>query len=158
MNMFDEARSYECMLKMRKITQGQLAALLGITQSAVANKLRLLRLDGRVQEKIVDSGLTERHARELLRLESADEQLRIIERVRNERLSVARCASLVDMASSREAPSKIGNAERLKATDLFLDSVKKSVKALSSLGIDARVTESLLDKKIYVTICITESK
>ena len=156
--MFDEARSYECMLKMRKITQGQLAALLGITQSAVANKLRLLRLDGRVQEKIVDSGLTERHARELLRLESADEQLRIIERVRNERLSVARCASLVDMASSREAPSKIGNAERLKATDLFLDSVKKSVKALSSLGIDARVTESLLDKKIYVTICITESK
>ena len=156
--MFDEARSYECMLKMRKITQGQLAALLGITQSAVAIKLRLLRLDGRVQEKIVDSGLTERHARELLRLESADEQLRIIERVRNERLSVARCASLVDMASSREAPSKIGNAERLKATDLFLDSVKKSVKALSSLGIDARVTESLLDKKIYVTICITESK
>ncbi|MBP3401631.1 MAG: hypothetical protein J6K85_01065 [Clostridia bacterium] len=158
MNMFDEARSYECMLKMRKITQGQLAALLGITQSAVANKLRLLRLDGRVQEKIVDSGLTERHARELLRLESADEQLRIIERVRNERLSVARCASLVDMASSREAPSKIGNAERLKATDLFLDSVKKSVKALSSLGIDARVTESILDKKIYVTICIAESK
>lgn len=156
--MFDEARSYECMLKMRKITQGQLAALLGITQSAVANKLRLLRLDGRVQEKIVDSGLTERHARELLRLESADEQLRIIERVRNERLSVARCASLVDMASSREAPSKIGNAERLKATDLFLDSVKKSVKALSSLGIDARVTESILDKKIYVTICIAESK
>ena len=158
MNMFDEARSYECMLKMRKITQGQLAALLGITQSAVANKLRLLRLDGRVQEKIVDSGLTERHARELLRLESADEQLRIIERVRNERLSVARCAALGDMASSREAPSKIGNAERLKATDLFLDSVKKSVKALSSLGVDARVTESLLDKKIYVTICITESK
>ena len=156
--MFDEARSYECMLKMRKITQGQLAALLGITQSAVANKLRLLRLDGRVQEKIVDSGLTERHARELLRLESADEQLRIIERVRNERLSVARCASLVDMASSREAPSKIGNAERLKATDLFLDSVKKSVKALSSLGVDARVTESLLDKKIYVTICIAESE
>ena len=156
--MFDEARSYECMLKMRKITQGQLAALLGITQSAVANKLRLLRLDVRVQEKIVDSGLTERHARELLRLESADEQLRIIERVKNERLSVARCASLVDMASSREAPSKIGNAERLKATDLFLDSVKKSVKALSSLGVDARVTESLLDKKIYVTICITESE
>lgn len=158
MNIFDEARSYECMLKMRKITQKQLATSLGTTQSAVANKLRLLRLDGRVQERIVEAGLTERHARELLRLESADEQMKIIDRVKNERMSVSKCAALVDMIHSKEAPERIGNAEKLKATNLFLSSVKKSTEALSSLGISARITESLVGKKIYVTICITEGE
>ena len=158
MNMFDEARSYECMLKMRKITQKQLAASLGTTQSAVANKLRLLRLNDAVREKILEAGLTERHARELLRLESPDDQLRIIERVKNERMSVSMCAALVDMLHSKEAPKIIGKAEKLKATDLFLNSIKKSTESLSSLGINARATESLIGKKIYVTICISENE
>ncbi len=156
--MFDEARSYECMLKMRKITQKQLAISLGTTQSAVANKLRLLRLDERVQRKISEAGLSERHARELLRLDSADKQLAIIERVCNERLSVSRCAALVDMIHSKEAPERIGRADRLMATNLFLESVKKSTEALSSLGISAVRTESCHGRKIYVTVCITESE
>ncbi len=156
--MFDEARSYECMLKMRKITQKQLAASLGTTQSAIANKLRLLRLDERVQERIVAAGLTERHARELLRLESPDEQIAIIERAENERLGVARCAALVDIIYSKKAPERIGKAERLSATDAFLDSVKKSAEILSSLGIDVGRTESHRGRKIYLTICITESE
>ena len=158
MNMFDEALSYECMLKMRKITQKQLAHSLGTTQSAVANKLRLLRLNERVREKIIEAGLTERHARELLRLESEDEQLAIIDRVKNERLGVAKCTALVDIIYNQKAPERIGRAQRVTATDAFLDSVKKSTEILSSLGIDVGRTESRHGRKIYLTICITESE
>ena len=74
MTMFEEAKSLYGMMKMRKMTQSETAKMLGVSQSYVANKLRLLQLDQKMQDRICESGLSERHARVLLRIK--DEGLR----------------------------------------------------------------------------------
>lgn len=68
LNMFEEARAFSVLSTQYSLTQEEIAAKLSLSQSAVANKLRLLRLSKEEQELILSSGLTERHARALLRI------------------------------------------------------------------------------------------
>ena len=156
MNMFDEARSLFCMAKMRKMTQRQIAESLGLTQSYISNKLRLLRLDEKTQKRISDAGLSERHARALLRLTDEGERLELLDRICSEGLSVKRTEALVDLLYSKKAPERIGRAERIKASDEFIESVERSVNTLSSLGVSAEKSVKYYDKKIYLTVVISE--
>ena len=68
MDMFDEARAIRSTMELCHLTQGELARQLGVSQSYVANKLRLLKFSQKMTEKIRSSGISERHARALLRL------------------------------------------------------------------------------------------
>lgn len=86
----EEAISYKKILDMGYLTQEELATKLGKTQSTVANKLRLLNLDDRVQEALLESKISERHARSLLKISNKDNQVRMLERIINERLTVRR--------------------------------------------------------------------
>lgn len=157
MNMFDEARSLFCMAKMRKMTQRQIAESLGLTQSYISNKLRLLRLDEKTQKRISDAGLSERHARALLRLTDEGERLELLERICNEGLSVKRTEALVDLLYSKKAPERIGRAERIKASDEFIESVTKSLEVLSSLGVHTQKTLTYDKEKIYLTVVLSDS-
>lgn len=74
LNPIEEARGYERMLSTFSLTQQQLAERLGLSQSAIANKLRLLRLPEEVWQLVSEGKLSERHARALLRLEDAEAQ------------------------------------------------------------------------------------
>ena len=158
MDIFEQARSYKCMIEMKGLSQSELGRLLGVTQSAVANKLRLLRLCPEVQKRVVELGVSERHARELLRLEDEGKQLELLERIGREKMSVARCEALVNIACIKEAPTRISGAERMKATNTFLDSVSSSVKSLSSLGIEITEHKKYYKNKLYLTLCITENE
>ena len=156
MDMFDEARSILCMSKMRKMTQGEIAKSLGLTQSAISNKLRLLKLDEDMQKKITASKLTERHARALLRLESGEDRAVLLDRMCAERLSVSRSEALADIMHSKRAPERIKNAEKTRAVDEFARSVEDSVKSLSALGIDVQKSLTYRDKKVYLTVVINQ--
>ena len=68
LNFMEEASAIQALIQQLDITQEQAARRLGRSQSSVANKLRLLRLPPAVQGLLVEAGLTERHARSLLRL------------------------------------------------------------------------------------------
>ena len=72
MDMFDEARAIRSTMELCHLTQGELARQLGVSQSYVANKLRLLKFSQKMTEKIRSSGISERHARALLRLIESD--------------------------------------------------------------------------------------
>ena len=156
MDMFDEARSLSCMVKMRKMTQRQIAESLGLTQSYISNKLRLLQLDERTQRKIRESGLTERHARALLRLDNASDREIILNRICSEGLSVSKTEALVDLFYSKRAPERIGKAKRIRASDEFIDNVENGVKVLSSLGVSVEKSVSYHGAKIYLTVVISE--
>ncbi len=67
-NFFEEAKTLAKTIKLQGFSQTYAAKHLGFTQSALSNKLRLLKLSSVIQEKILKSHLTERHARALLRL------------------------------------------------------------------------------------------
>ena len=83
----EEARSYKNLLD-KGYTQEQLAQKMGISQSSVANKLRLLNLDESVQQALLEGKISERHARSLLVLNDAEKEKEWLNRIITERLTV----------------------------------------------------------------------
>src|SRR5574344_208988 len=83
----EEAISYKKIIDMG-YTQSKLADKLGKKQSTIANKLRLLNLTEEVQEALLDEKISERHARSLLRLSDSNNQIEMLNRIINERLTV----------------------------------------------------------------------
>lgn len=86
----EEAISYKKILDMGYLTQDDLAQKLGKNQSTIANKLRLLNLDEEVQEALLNGKISERHARSLLKLNDMDDQVRLLNKIIEERLTVRR--------------------------------------------------------------------
>ena len=84
----EEARSYKNLLDKGYLTQDQLAKRMGLSQPAVANKLRLLNLDEEVQQALLDEKISERHARTLLTLPDKNAQKEWLHKIINERLTV----------------------------------------------------------------------
>ena len=157
MNMFEEARAIRAMMEMCAMTQDGMAKKLGVSQSYVANKLRLLKLPCELEKRIVEGGLSERHARALLRLDDPEARRTALDRICERRLNVAEAEALVDMLHDGQAPKRIGRATKLSRIDTFIDTVKQSLKTLSSLGIDAKESISYYGSKTYITISIDEA-
>lgn len=96
LSFFEEAEGYQSLIRGHGMTQEELARRLSKNQSTVANKLRILKLPAKVRERIIHHGLTERHARTLLRLHDEAAQLTMIDRIVREGLSVKATESLVE--------------------------------------------------------------
>ena len=84
----EEAKSFQALLDKGYMTQDELARKMGLSQSAISNKLRLLTLDESVQEAILSEKISERHARTLLRVPSHEKQKELLNKIINERLTV----------------------------------------------------------------------
>ena len=84
----EEARSYKNLLDKGYLTQEGLAKKMGLSQPAIANKLRLLNLDDEVQQALLDEKISERHARTLLTIPDKETQKEWLHRIINERLTV----------------------------------------------------------------------
>ena len=152
MNMFDEARAMSGTLKLCNITQKELAERMGVSQSYVANKLRLLSFSPYMEKLLIKHDISERHARALLKLEGEDDRLEILEKVIARDLTVRECEALVDLKVDSYAPVIIERAESLSRIEVFLETLKKSVSTLRSLGIDVTDTTSFSGNKMYVTV------
>ena len=156
MDMFEEARAMSGTLKLCNITQKELANSMGVSQSYVANKLRLLAFSPYVEKLIKRHGISERHARAILRLESEEDQLEILEKVIARDLTVRECEALVDLRVDSYAPVVIERAEALSRIEVFLDTLKKSLSTLRSLGIEVSDSTSYSGNKMYVTLRFDE--
>lgn len=98
----EEAKSYKNLLDKGGLTQEELAQKMGLSQSAVANKLRLLNLAPEVQNALLNEQISERHARALLRLSSNEEQVKWLQRVITERLTVRQLDSMLKNDGNEE--------------------------------------------------------
>jgi len=154
--MFEEAKALEGMIKMCGISQTEMAKKLGVSQSYVANKLRLLRLSAEVREAITDNGLTERHARALLRLNDSSRQNEALSIIAKEGLNVEKSEALIDFLHEERAPELIGKATLLKRIETFKSTLGKSLDTLVSLGIEAKSRTTYYGTKTYITISIDE--
>ena len=96
MNCFETAEGIRELIDTYELTQCEAAQQLGYSQSAVANKLRLLRLPPEERELLLAAGLTERHARALLRLDIRDVRRHALERMVKGKLTVAQSERLVE--------------------------------------------------------------
>ena len=88
LSAIEEAKSYKALLDKGYLTQEELAKKMGLSQSAISNKLRLLSLSEAVQDALMDGKISERHARSLLQLSDSDEQEKWLKTIIDERLTV----------------------------------------------------------------------
>lgn len=85
----EEARTYQKILELEdNMTQEELAATMGKTQSSVSNKLRLLALPDEVQDALLKTRISERHARSLLNLQDKNDQIKMLNRIIEEKMTV----------------------------------------------------------------------
>ena len=156
MEMFEEARAMSGTLKLCNITQKELAERMGVSQSYVANKLRLLSFSPYLEKLIIKYGISERHARAILRLESEEDRLEILEKIIARDLTVRECEALVDLKVDAYAPAVIERAESGERVSAFVETLKKSLTTLRSHGVEVTDTTSYYGNKMYVTLCFSE--
>lgn len=88
LSAIEEAKSYKVILDMGNFTQDGLAKRMGKSQSTIANKMRLLTLTNEVQMALMNSLISERHARCLLQVKDTDKQKEILNKIISERMNV----------------------------------------------------------------------
>ena len=157
MNMFDEARAMSGTLLLCKITQKELAERMGVSQSYIANKIRLLSLSEGMQQRIIAAGISERHARILLSLDSEDGRWELLEKIISHGLSVREAEALADVRRTATAHKRIEGAGRGDGIAAFCTAVGEGVRTLVSLGIDANARTSHSGGKMYITVCISDT-
>lgn len=95
LSSIEEALSYKRKIDKDNLTQEQLAKLLGLSQSTVANRLRLLNLSNEVQDALLKEKISERHARSLLQISDKNKQTELLNRIITERLTVRQLDEII---------------------------------------------------------------
>ncbi|MBZ4671376.1 MAG: ParB family transcriptional regulator, chromosome partitioning protein [Clostridiales bacterium] len=139
LSFFEEAIAIEKLIDFYGMTQEDAAIKLGKAQSTIANKLRLLKLSEKEMEMIAENGLTERHARALLRLNTPEQRLYAIERISKGKLNVERAEKLVDeiLSDQKEKESIKKRSGAFKDIRLFINTISKAVETMQAAGINA---------------------
>lgn len=157
LNIFEQASSIAALIDIYNLTQEEAAKQLSVSQSFVANKLRILRLTAPEREKILANNLTERHARALLKIDSAEQRMRIIDYIVKRGLNVATTESYIDRFISEQEEERSVKAPRriiLKDIRLFYNSVDKAVDIVRQAGIDIESEREEGDDEAVLTIRI----
>jgi len=136
LDFWEEAKALERLTTVYGLSQEEAAAKVGKSQSAVANKLRLLRLPQDVLSLLRKNGFTERHARALLRLPTAEAQQEATALLVQEGWTVARTERYVEEVLQTEAPKEKKNRRPLLIRDIrfFLNSLDHSLAVMRSAG------------------------
>lgn len=153
LHYFDEAELLQQYLTHSGLTQSQAARRLGRSQSAVANKLRLLQHSPRLRQALREAGLSERHARELLRVPGEAQRLQVLEELTVRRLSVSQTERYIDAYLSNSAASMREKLRR-RDTRLFLERVVRDTAALRGSGVAAAVSRQEQPGQIILTVRI----
>ncbi len=108
LNMFEQAYGFRKLIENHHLTQEEVARRMSLSQSAVANKLRLLRLSYEEQRLILETGLTERHARATLRVENTKKRLETIRYISEKKLNVQESEDYIEgmLAGKQDISSK----------------------------------------------------
>lgn len=137
LNFFEEALGIARLIEYCNLTQEQVAVKLGKNQSTIANKLRLLRIAAADREQILNYGLTERHARALLKLESKNRDFALKEII-SKNLNVYESEKFIE---SILAPSENSKERRrlsiIKDVRIFFNTINNAVDVMKRSGIEA---------------------
>lgn len=149
LDFIEEARGISFLMDKFSMSQEQAARLMGKSQSSVANKLRILRHSPQVLTAIREAGLTERHARALLKLETDQQKLDAITVISKTAMSVARAEQYIDSLLERREPRP-----RQVNLGTFLNNLNQSLAKIQSSGIPAVSERRETDRQIVLTITI----
>lgn len=159
LDYMEEAAALSALIRQYALSQQQAAEKLGRSQSAVANKLRLLRLEEPVQEALRRFDLTERHARVLLRLEDGEARLRAAVYIGERGLNVSQAESYIErlLTETQTAPPRQRGTYIIKDVRLFLNSVERGIRLMQGAGVGAQVARQDTDSEICLTVRIPKN-
>ena len=137
LSFFEEALAIQKLMRRYKLTQEQIAARIGRKQSTVANKLRLLKLSREVREKICEHGLSERHARALLKLPDERQQMTVLAAVVEREMSVSQTEAMVKQRMSN-THSQIKTSKKpiglFRDARIFINTINGALEAIERSG------------------------
>ena len=155
LDVWEEAAALQTLINRFGLSQEEAARRVGKSQSAVANKLRLLKLPPEVIALLRDARLTERHARALLSLPSPALQRTAAEHIITAKLNVAQSEQYIARLCGQAAkPKKAIPLYRTKDVRLFLNTVRRSLSIMQSAGVAARWDRQETDEDLVLTIHI----
>lgn len=156
LDCWEEAQAIARLISRYGLSQEEAARRLGRAQPTVANKLRLLRLPEDVRALLRENGLTERHARALLRLQDPEVQRRAAGDMVRRGMNVAQAEAYVEklLQSAQVTPPRGRSTYIIKAVRLFLNSVDRGLHLMRQAGVDAGWNRQDTDREILLTIRI----
>ena len=166
LDFFAEANGFKRLIDPFGLTQEEAARKVGKTQSAVANKLRLLRLSQQNMELIRRNNLTERHARALLRLSEEADRINVTNYIIEHELNVSRTEEYIDeFLKAKEKPEPLPEQDSgrhvvrlFKDVRFFLNTLNRAVGVMVDAGIGATVQQQESDDGLTLTISIPHAK
>lgn len=156
LDCWEEAQAIARLISRYGLSQEEAARRLGRAQPTVANKLRLLRLPEDVRALLRENGLTERHARALLRLQDPEVQHRAAGDIVRRGMNVAQAEAYVEklLQSAQVTPPRGRSTYIIKDVRLFLNSVDRGLHLMRQAGVDAGWDRQDTDREILLTIRI----
>ena len=160
LTFFEEALAYEKLIQNYSFTQDALAFKLGKSQSAIANKMRLLKLSDDIKAKVVEYKLTERHCRALLKLDDEDTRLKVINIIISKNMNVTETENYIEELKCKNIA--VMKKERrviplFKDIRIFSNTVKQAVDMMKKAGVNADAKKKETDGYIEYLIRIEKS-
>jgi len=136
LNYIEEAMGYTNLMKSFNLTQEQLAQRLGKSQSTIANKIRLLKLNDGIRAKLLQNGLSERHGRALLRLDSEEAQLKMLHEITERGLTVSQAEKRIDRIQETRGERKTNGRSKpiIRDMRIVLNTIREAVSMMHSSG------------------------
>lgn len=106
LNPIEEAQAYQRLIKDYRLKQDEVAEKLSKSRAAITNSLRLLKLDERVQEMVMEGKLSNGHARAIIGIEDGDQQYQVAQKIFDEQMSVRETEKLMKNLNRPEKPEK----------------------------------------------------
>lgn len=157
LTFIEEAESYKKLIELHGITQNELSSKIGKSQSAISNKMRILRLDDQILDTFKQCRLTERHARTLLRLSDVDEQKKVLKKVIKEGLNVKETEKLVD--SHLKKYKKAHQKSTFKVNyRIYHNTIKKAFKMVQDMSSDSTMETNDTDDCLEIVIRIPKNE
>lgn len=158
LGFFEEASAIEKLIVDFNMSRDDVCRKLGKAAPTISNKLRLLKLPEDVRLKITQEGLTERHARALLRLPTRAQLDRALSIISDRRLNVAESEKLIDQMLSADKSSKKPTVKLFKDVRIFVNTLNHAVDTMRRAGIEADSAKSETDEYIEYIVRIPKTR
>ena len=157
LGIFEEAEALSRLMRQFDLTQEDIAARIGKAPSTVSNKLRLLRLPDDVRREIVRNGLTERHARALLRLDTPESIRQALSQIICRGMNVAQTESYIAALTAPVEPPRRQPIKLFKDVRLFVNTLNHAVDTMRHAGIEADTVRTETDDYIEYVVRIPKN-
>ena len=158
LGFFEEASAIEKLIVDFNMSRDDVCRKLGKAAPTISNKLRLLKLPEDVRLKITQEGLTERHARALLRLPTRAQLDRALSIISDKRLNVAESEKLIDQMLSADKSSKKPTVKLFKDVRIFVNTLNHAVDTMRRAGIEADSAKSETDEYLEYIVRIPKTR